>query len=343
MILTTPFSPRRVLLNIILICALPNLLYSQDGDPCRAFHEKIRTTYDFRPALLANDAERNRKSAAMDRVWESVKQNPGDLLQCLRRELEDPGADAWFRFDASNLLVSLDPSESSKKVQIKNYAAASLDDVDLRVWVGTLARLGAEGFDVSVAGERWLTDPRAVYYLPEHGALKVDKFLGAIFLFGSMDETQATPALLKVASSAEHPGREHAISLLLMQATPEAIEGLKKIDQTKLSPDAQSALHKHLTKPILFQARAKPKTSREQFLKAFNEAIKGDWNYFLQLVSEVPDGEKDVVATLKAEDLPLVRKVRRLMIARANQHAADYYVSFTQILMTMIWRPDMAK
>jgi hypothetical protein len=61
------------------------------------------------------------------------------------------------------------------------------------------------------------------------------------------------------------------------------------------------------------------------------------------LVGEVPDGEKDVVATLKAEDIPLVRKVRRVIISRANQHAAAYYVSFTQILMTMIWRPEMAK
>lgn len=280
------------------------------------------------------------------RIWigsGKLKSNKNELLPCLRLALDDPKTDAWFRFDGSNLLVSLDPSEASKKLQINNYIAANLEDVDLRVWIGTLARLGVEGFDISRAGERWLTDPKAVYYLPEHGALKVDKFLGAIFLYGSMDESQATPALLKIAHAAEHPGREHAISLLLMQATPEAIEGLKEIDQTKLSPVAKSTLRKHLTNPILFEARAKPKTTREQFLKAFNDAIAGHWNSFLELVSEVPDGEKDVVAVLKAEDLPVVRKVRRLMIARATPEAAEYYVSFTQILMTMIWRPEMAK
>src|SRR5437868_4959699 len=311
---------RSVVIGVILPCAIPSTLYSQDKNSCTALQETIKSTYSFRPSLLANEKERNEKSGEMDRFWEAVKASKNELLPCLRLALDDPRTDAWFRFDGSNLLVSLDPSESSKKLQIRNYAAANLEDVDLRVWVGTLARLGAEGFDVSVAGERWLTDPKAVYFLPEHGAFKVDKFLGAIFLFGSMDEAQATPALLKIAGSPEHPGREHAISLLLMQATPEAIEGLKQINQAKLSPDAQSALRKHLTKPILFEARAKPKTSREQFLRAFNDAVSGNWNYFLQLVSEVPDGEKDVVAVLKTEDMPLLRKVRRLMIAKANPH-----------------------
>lgn len=343
MALTTKSIRLKIVVGISMLGVISSSAQAQEKNSCAVFQETVRATYNFRPSQLANEKERNQKSADMDKFWEAVKSNKNELMPCLKQALDDPKTDAWFRFDGSNLLVSLDPSESSKKLQIKNYAAANLDDVDLRVWVGTLARLGAEGLDVSVAGERWLTDPKAVYYLPEHGALKVDKFLGAIFLFGSMDETQATPALLKMAGSPEHPGREHAISLLLMQATPEAIEGLKQIDQTKLSPAARAALRKHLTNPILFEARAKPKTSREQFLNAFNDAIAGSWNSFLRLVSEVPDGEKDVVAVLKAEDLPVVRKVRRLMIARGTPEAAEYYVSFTQILMTMIWRPEMAK
>jgi len=343
MVLTSKSRRLKILVGICVLGALLSSGQAQEKNSCAVFQETIRGTYNFRPSQLANEKERNQKSVAMDKFWEAVKSNRIELLPCLKQALDDPKSDAWFRFDGSNLLVSLDPSESSKELQIQNYAAANLEDVDLRVWIGTLARLGVEGFDISAAGERWLADPKAVYYLPEHGALKVDKFLGTIFLFGSMDEAQATPALLKIAVLTGHPGREHAISMLLMQATPKAIEGLKKIDQTKLSPAAQSVLHKHLTNPILFQARAKPKTSREQFLNAFNDAIAGNWNSFLRLVSEVPDGEKDVVAVLKAEDLPVVRKVRRLMIAKATPEAAEYYVSFTQILMTMIWRPEMAK
>lgn len=333
----------RLILVPTLMIWLCSLAFGQAKTSCADFNQLIKSTYNFRPALLANEEERNKKSAAMDKVWETVKANKNELLPCLRTALEAADADLWFRFDGSNLLVSLDPSADSKKLQIKNYALTNLDDVNLAVWVSVLARLGAEGFDVSAPGERWLSHPEATYFLPLHGAQKVDKLLGGIFIFGSMDEAYATPALLKIADSPAHLGREQAISLLLMQATPEAISGLKKLDTSTLSANAQSILRTHLTKPILFQPRDKPKTTREQFLKAFNDIVRGDWKHFFQLVSEVPDGEKDVVATLKTEDLPLVRKVRRLMISRANQHAAEFYVSFTQILMTMIWKPEMAK
>ena len=47
-----------------------------------------------------------------------------------------------------------------------------------------------------------------------------------------------------------------------------------------------------------------------------------------------------VVAVLRPEDLPLVRKVRRRMVANATPHALEFYDSFTKILMTMIWKPE---
>lgn len=326
----------------LLICS-PVLVYCQSENSCAEFNALISSTYNFRPALLASQEEREQKSAGMDRVWNEVKARREALLPCLRKALEDPRADRWFLFDGSNLLISLDSSADSKKLVIKSYAATNLDDVDFQTWVGTLARLGAEGFDTSIPGERWLAHPNAVYVLPLHGAAKVDKLLGGMFIFGSMDEAQATPALLKIANSAAHAGREEAISLLLMQATPEAISGLKQIDQSALSATAASTLKQHLSHPILIEPRKKPKNTREEFLNAFNDAVKGNWQSFLRLATTVSDGEKDVVATLQPQDIPLLRIVRRSMIAKANPHVAEYYVSFTQILMTMIWRPEMAK
>ena len=322
------------------LCPLPALGQQPD---CAEFQRDVKTTYNFKPARLESEAESVAKSAAMDRFWNAVKAKPDVLLPCLRAALADPQSDPWFRFDGSNLLVSLDPSPASKAEQVRQYTSVDLGDVNLEVWVSTLARRGAEGFDVSEAGARWLAYPNAKYYLPQHGAQEVDRLLGAIFIFSSMDETQATPALLKIAGAAEHPGREHAISLLLMQATPEALRGLKAVNLAGLSEGAQAALRRHLERPLTITPRARPKTSRVQFLKAFEDAVKGDWKYFSRLVREVPDGEKDAVAVLKQEDVPLVRRVRRARIAHANPHAAAYYVSFTQILMTMIGKPEMTK
>ncbi len=327
--------------TLLLLCV--TAARAQQPQPCAEFQKTVKATYNFKPSQLKTEAESNAKSAAMDHVWETVKAKPVELLPCLRAALADPQADPWFRFDGSNLLVSLDPSPASKAEQLRHYTAVALEDVNLMVWVTTLAQLGADGLDVSEAGARWLAYPKAKYYLPLHGSQEVDKFLGGIFIFGSMDEAQATPALLKIANSATHPGRDAAISLLLMQATPEAVRGLKALDRTGLPSEVQAFLNQHLEKPLMIVPRDKPKTTRAQFLKAFEDAAKGDWEPFSALVSEVPDGEKDVVAVMKAEDLPLIRRVRRQRIAHANQHAAAYYVSFTQILMTMISKPETTK
>lgn len=337
-------TARRVLVLTSLLLLSANAARARQSSPsCAKFRQAVKETYNFKPSQLKTEAESDAKSAAMDRVWEMGKGNTAELLPCLRAALADPQADPWFRFDGSNLLVSLDPSAAPKAEQVRQYTAVDLDDVNLMVWVTTLARRGAEGFDVSEAGGRWLAYPKAKYYLPQHGAREVDKFLGAIFIFGSMDEAQATPALLKIAAPAGHAGRDVAISLLLMQATPEAVRGLKALDLAGLPGGAQSALRAHLERPKVITPRDKPKTTRAQFVKAFESAVKGDWRYFSELVGEVPDGERDAVAVLRPEDVPLLRRVRRARIAHANHHAAEYYVSFTQILMTMISRPETTK
>jgi hypothetical protein len=329
-------KPASLLVSIVFFSTLPTLAYSQNNNSCSEFRQKVQNTYNFRPALLRNDAERDAKSAAMDKFWESAKANPKDLVPCLRMALEDPGADAWFRFDGSNLLVSLDPSDSSKRLQIRNFAATNLDDVDLRLWVTTLTRLGLEGLDVSEPGDRWLSYPKARYFLPEHGAYEVKMVQGALFIFGSMDEAQAVPALLRIVGNSNHSGREAALAIMVNENTPESMRALKELDVSSLSSTARKIIRDELDHPDLFVPRSKPKTSRRTFLDTFEALLNGNSRDFFELVDKVPDGEKDVVATMTAEDLPLLRKVRRRLIAGGNQHSIDFYGSFTKIIRTIL-------
>ncbi len=329
-----------ILTLTLLILAFPAIGVAQTGESCATFQALIKTTYNFKPSKLS-DTERDGKVSAMDKVWNMATTYPKELLPCLRTMLQDPNADPWFRFDGSNLLVELDPSPESKTVQIQNYTKVDLDDVHPQVWVETLARRGTEGFDVSEAGSRWLNYANAQYFLSRHGAYEIKAYEGALFIYGSMDESQATPALLRMLAKPAHPARELALWILMSQATPLSLRSLKQIDATSFSKKAQQSLRALLDKPELITPRAKPKTSREEFLQAFQEIVTGKWEKFFDLVSQVPDGEKDVVAVLKPEDLPLVRKVRRMVIANANPHAIEYYHSFTSILMTMTWNKNL--
>jgi hypothetical protein len=329
---------KRILTMTLLLLTAQILVIAQNNPACVELKKLIVDTYNFKPSRLT-DAEREAKSLAMDKVWKVAEAKRAELLPCLRDALAAPGADQWFRFDGSNLLVGLDPSAESKRIQIKSLEDVDLDDVNLQVWVETLARRGFEGFDVSNAGSRWLAYPKARYYLALHGVYEVKTIQGALFIFGSMDESQATPALLKIVNQLDHPGREDALIVLMGQATTESLQSLRQLDASKFNKATQAHLIKLLNKPELIVPRATPKTTRAEFVKAFNDLVNGKAEKFFDLVAEVPDGEKDVVAVLKPEDLPLVRKVRRSFIARSNQHAIEYYQSFTQILLTMTWKP----
>jgi hypothetical protein len=304
---------------------------------CSDLTQLIKTTYNFRPASLS-DAEREKKSAAMTSLWKTVEANQNELLPCLRQALEDPNADQWFRFDGSNLLVSLDPSVASRQMQIRSYATVNLDDVDLRIWTMRLAALAADGFDTSEAAARWLSYPNPRYFLPQHAAYEVKLAEGALFLFGSMDEAFATPALLKIVNQVNHPGRGVALAILANQNTPKSIAALKQLDVSTLSAPGREVMSRELNQPDVFEPRAQPKTSRKEFLDAFNAFINGNPQPFFELTREVPDGEVDVVATLTNDDLPIVRKVRRKMIASGSPHSIDYYLSFTKIIRTMVLR-----
>jgi hypothetical protein len=302
----------------------------------------VKATYTFRPSRL-NEAQQTEKANLMDRVWEFAKANPKDVSPCLSPLLKATDADLFFIFDGSNLLVEIDPSKEAKQLQVDNYARTLLDDVDLRVWVSIVARRAAEGFDTSKAGLHWLSYPQGRYFIPEHGAHEINHDEAALIIFGSMDESLATPTLLAVAANKDHPARETAVKVLLSQVTPESIRGLAKLDVSGLSGPTSSRVKQLLTRPELLKPRPKPKTTREQFVRAFEDLVNGNAGPFFELVDQVPDGELDVVAVLRSEDIPLVRKVRRMMLRSANQHSIEFYDTFTKILTTLVWKPELAR
>ena len=325
----------------ILIFAANCSAEAQKISPCAEFQKLINATYNFKPSKLTPN-ERTAKSAAMDTVWEKVKANQKELLPWLREAINSPTTDKFFKFDASNLLFSLDPTDETKKTLIKAYAEVDFDDIDLEYWMPYIARLGFEGFDVSAAGESWLKHPNPFYYLPQHGTLKVNKVIGALIIYGSMDESIATPALVKIASQENHQAREIAVWLLTQQATSEAFRELKKLNQKGLLENTRQNINALLTKPNLLDApEGKPKITRQEYLGAFQKLIDGKPDTFMDLANKVTDGEKDAIAVMKQEDIPLIRKARRFFAATATPHSPEWYKSFTDILMALVWKPEL--
>jgi hypothetical protein len=308
---------------------------------CDSFQQTIKGTYNFKPALM-NESQVEAQSEKLDTFWAQARQSRATLLPCLRQALKQDKSGSFFAIDGSMLLVDMDPSVASKALQVRKFIEADLDGTDLEYWVATMARRGVEGFDTSEAGAKWLSYPKAKYELSMHGGYPVGPFVGAVFIFGSMDEELATPVLLRIANDVRHPHRDDAIAILSSLATPSAYRALKQINPAGLSADAQKTIAELLDHPKVLQPRIPPKLTREENLRAFQGIVVGDYSAFREMVWKAPDGEVDAVATLLPEDIPLLRRARRASISRCNQHALSDYASFTAILKALTWKADVA-
>lgn len=307
---------------------------------CDSFQQTIRNTYNFNPARM-NESEIKLQSEKLDVFWNKVRQSRATLLPCLRRALKEDTSDGFFAIDGSMLLVDVDPSAASKALQVRKFIEANLDGTDLEYWVKTMARRGVEGFDTSAAGAKWLAYPKAKYNLAMHGGFPVNSFIGAVFIFGSMDEDLATPTLLRIVNNVAHPHRDDALAILMSQATRASFRALKEVNTAGLPTGTDKSIRELLENPNLLKPRAHPKLTRDEQLIALQGIIDGDYRAFREMVMKAPDGEVDAVATLLPEDIPLLRRARRASISRCNQHALSDYASFTKILWAMTWKSEM--
>lgn len=309
---------------------------------CDEFQQTIRATYNFNPAQM-NSAQISAQSGKLDIFWNQVRQRRATLVPCLRKALVEHNTGSFFAIDGSMLLVELDPSRASKALQVKKFISADLGGTDLEYWVRTMARRGVEGFDTSEAGAKWLSYPKAKYTLSMHGGFPVGAFIGAVFIFGSMDEDLATPVLLRIANHIGHPERDSALAILMSQATPASLQALKQVNTAGFPAGTAQSIQELVTNPNVIKPRARPKLTREEQLDAFQGIVNGDYSAFREMVLKAPDGEVDAVATLRAEDIPLLRQARRASISRCNQHAVSDYGSFTKILWALMWKAESGK
>jgi hypothetical protein len=304
---------------------------------CDAFQQEIAKTYDFSPARM-NENQIKAQSKKLDVFWQKVRQSPQTYVPCLRNALNNERTGSFFNIDGSMLLVDIDPSPASKALEVRSFIRADLDGTDLEYWVKTMARRGAEGFDTSEAGAKWLAYPKAKYNDSIHGGFPVDSFFGAVFIFGSMDEDMATPVLLRIANQLDHPHRADAVAILMSQATTASTNALRQINTNGLPKDVGDSIRELLENPQVLKPRAQPKLTRAEQLQAFQGIVDGNYGPFREMVMKSPDGEVDAVATLLPEDMPLLRRARRASISRSNQHALEDYRSFTQILWALQWK-----
>lgn len=304
-------------------------------DECTSFSKDLDKVYGFKPSKLTAD-EITARSAKLDEVWKAVRENVKTLRPCLVQEIVKRKDDGFFRFNASNLLFDLDPSDDVKRLMIETYAGVDLNDVNPQYWLPYMTRFAYEGYDTTPAAETWLKYPSIRYYLPQHGTVPMTSFKGALLLYGSVEEKFAVQSLIKMTGSSHPVQRIAGYAFLSELATDEADAFLREAEKKGLPPEAASMVNSHLKKPRMIEPRIGPaKTSRNEFLTALNSLVAGNPLKFTELTSSVSDGERDLVKVMGKEDIPLLRKARRYFSSSATPHSTEWHKTFTDIINTI--------
>jgi tetratricopeptide (TPR) repeat protein len=308
---------------------------SQSNAACGELARMVDATYGFRPSKLTKP-EYDAKAKQLDAVWSYAEAHAAGVKGCLRQMLEEPRPGSYFPIDGSSLLVKIDPTSASRELQARLWTEANLADVDPRVWVETLAHLGVDGVDVSKAGRRWLTEPNLKYELPEHGGYEVTAYDGGVFLFGSMDEALARPALLEIARDVHSPGRLNALWLLLFQATTEAREALRGLPLDDLPAKARDGIAEALAAPAVPETPYKtiPIFQRAELVSALQARARDEREAFDQLAGQERFADSGAQVLLPSDEVQ-VRLLRRKLVARSNQHGLDDYIVLSKLLIAM--------
>jgi hypothetical protein len=319
-------------LGAISLLALGLWATGAKADSCAEFNKLAAKTYNFDLSTLTekNAADLERR---LDVFWKTVTARKQDFLPCLEKSVADPKSNSYQRFDGANLLMQLSPTDAHKKLLISVYSGTNIRQALPERWVMTLAWLGSEGYDISPAAERWMRE--GFKYYPNGGEYMVGEFRATLTLFASMQEETATPVLARIAKDPKHPGQGAAIAILGDQWTDESRKVLRELDPNIVPEDLKRGIARDIGDEPLVLARTTPKTSRAEILRTLEAFMKGDAKPFFRMVDKDPDGEKDAVAVLTPEDLPLLRQVRRRFIAKDNETGYSYYVDFTRIIATV--------
>jgi hypothetical protein len=148
-------------IQIILLSFLTTLSFGQ------SLTNDIERLYNFKPGKLT-DKEQESKMPALDKFWDKVKSDTTKYLPSLRVELKSNGHNPYFYYDGSGLLLSLTDTKADKELAIEAISKCDLDDISQKIYVKTLNNLANEGFDVTKAAVKILSDDKYSFSIPQH-------------------------------------------------------------------------------------------------------------------------------------------------------------------------------
>jgi hypothetical protein len=346
-----------------------------DAPSCADLRAQKEKVYGFHLTQL-NETQIDAKSKEIDAYWKQIQSAGPEGVSCLKDMLAAEKSDHIFQFDAASFLFQLDKSPESLNLVKDSIVQTDFQETDPANYLSLALELGKRGVNIQSLAARLLLFPNAVIHISEH-SLDLDSDTAALFLYGSMDSTKASKALITQLQASEPFVRAAAAHLLAEEMTEEAIRtlstwgGLAEIKEDYRRNDIQSVMKYQATDPAEL---ANPKWTREQVLKIiaglphtrkeFDDVMSARGAEFDRQMREkkptqdeltkiVAESEpiygiadrtafqNSAVATLKAEDFDTLREARRKALYNISDESLSEYLAYTQVMIRLLNRLDL--
>jgi len=366
------------MVGVSAVSAFPFPKAALENPPtCETLRAAKAKTYGFSLSQLPED-QIEAKTKDLGAFWKQVQAAGPEGVTCIRALLAEEKTDHVFQFDAASMLLPADRSPDTMNLIRDSLAQADFQDSDPATYLSLALELGQAGADIRPLAARLLLYPNAVIHVSEH-ALDLDSDTSALFLYGIMDPSQASGALIAQLQAQEPFVRDAAAHLLAEQMTGEGFralskwDGLAKVQEDFRRNDIQAILK---FQPPNAADYANPKFTREQVLqtiaslphtqKEFDDimATKGaafdkqmrDKKASQQEIAQAVAGSLPIygladhtafmtsaIATLKPEDFATIRDARCKSLYNVSDESLAEYLAYTQVMIGLLNRLNLFK
>jgi hypothetical protein len=344
---------------------------------CDAIRAAKAKVYGYHIAQLTEE-QIDTKSKELDAFWKQVQAAGAQGVTCIHDLLVEEKSDHIFQVDAATMLFAADHSPETRTLVRDSLAQADFQESDPANYLTLAMDLEQAGADIRPLAAKLLLYPNATIHISEH-ALDLDSDTAALFLYGSMDPSQATSALIGLLKAPQPFVRAAAAHLLAEQMNEESFRTLSKWDgATKIEEDYRrndiQAIMKY--QPVNPADYGSPKFTRELILqtiaslphtrKEFDEVMATKGAAFDQQMRDKKATQQDIaqavadglpiygvadhsafvnsaVATLQPGDFDTIREARRKSLFNVSDEALAEYLAYTQIMIGMLNRLDLYK
>jgi hypothetical protein len=344
---------------------------------CDALRVAKAKTYGFQLDQLKEE-QLAAKTKELDAFWKKVQAAGPEGVSCLRTLLAEEKTDHLFQFDAASMLFPADHAPETLNLIRDSIAQADFQETDPANYLALALELGHAGVDIAPLAAKLLLFPSAVIQISEH-SLDLDSDTAALFLYGVMEPSKASNALIPLLQAPEPFVRAAAAHLLAEQMTEESFralskwDGLSKIEEEFRRNDIQAIMkyqppnladyeHPKFTREQVLQTIASLPHTQKEFDKvmatkgtAFDQQMRDKKANQQELSQAVVDslpiyGIADhttfvtsAVATLEPGDFATIREARRRSLYNVSDESLAEYFAYTQIMIGVLNRLDLFK